>query len=160
MKLDELVKAIANDFQPFFQQGKTTLINCISSDLPLINVDPLYLRRVYENLIFNALKYNRLGLQITLDAVVINQSNSKFKIKKSQLPHLLRCTVTDNGIGMTRQQCERLFDLYSCSPNKRQSLSLGLGLYMCRQIITAHGGEIGVISNPGEGSTFWFTLPI
>jgi signal transduction histidine kinase len=79
---------------------------------------------------------------------------------KSNVPYLLRCTVADNGIGMTQQQCDRLFDLYSRGRDQRRSLSLGLGLYMCRQIITAHNGEIGVISSPGQGATFWFTLPI
>jgi signal transduction histidine kinase len=170
VKLDELVSAITNEFQPFFQQAKTTLVNHISSELPQINCDPLHLRRVYENLISNALKYNRPGLQLTLDAEVIrenemmrwrNSQNRQSKIQNSKSKiSWVRCTITDNGIGMTQQQCDRLFELYSRGPNKRQSLSLGLGLYMCRQIITAHGGEIGVISNPGEGSTFWFTLLI
>ncbi len=44
--------------------------------------------------------------------------------------------------------------------DRRISLSLGLGLYVCRQIIAAHGGKIGVISSPDRGATFWFTLPI
>ncbi len=160
IQLHQFVEAIVNDLQPFFQQSRTTLINQIPSDLPAINADSLHLRRVYENLIFNALKYNRPGLRLTLDAEVVTSSNSKSKTQKLKPSHLLRCTVTDNGIGMTQQQCERLFDLYSRGPNKRQSLSLGLGLYMCRQIVTAHGGEIGVMSSPGKGSTFWFTLPL
>jgi signal transduction histidine kinase len=66
----------------------------------------------------------------------------------------------DDGVGMTQQQSDHLFNLYSRGRDQRRSLSLGLGLYMCRQIITAHGGEIGVISSPGQGATFWFTLPI
>jgi signal transduction histidine kinase len=70
------------------------------------------------------------------------------------------CTVSDNGVGMSQQQSEHLFDLYFRGGNVRNSLSLGLGLYLCRQIITAHGGEIGVKSAQGEGATFWFTLPL
>jgi signal transduction histidine kinase len=173
IQLDELVSAIATDFQPFFQQAKTRLSNQISSNLPTISADTLHLRRVYENLIANALKYNRPGLQITLNAEVIQHKekmrrNGRKALRgfhsaldvQSVTRSYLRCTVADDGIGMTQQQCDRLFDLYSRGPNKRQSLSLGLGLYMCRQIITAHGGEIGVMSSPGKGSTFWFTLPI
>jgi signal transduction histidine kinase len=165
-QLAPLIDAIVNDFQPFFQQIKTSVSQAISPDLPSVNADPLQLRRVYENLISNALKYNSPGLQLTLTAEVIRHNHQKqshfnpnFKSQTSNL-HWLYCTVTDNGVGITQQQIDRLFDLYSRGRDQRRSLSLGLGLYMCRQIITAHGGEIGVMSSTGKGSTFWFTLPI
>jgi signal transduction histidine kinase len=61
---------------------------------------------------------------------------------------------------MSSQQCEKLFNLYFRGEQKRQSVGLGLGLYLCRQIITAHGGDIGVNSCLGEETTFWFKLPI
>ncbi|WP_332997036.1 sensor histidine kinase [Scytonema sp. PRP1] len=173
IRLDTLVNSIITDFQPFFGQAQTTLTQVISPDLPLVNADPLHLRRVYENLISNALRYNRPGFHLTFSAEVIEgkqkgkgsrrrrifhpKANSQNLTAKSQW---VRCTVSDNGVGMTQQQCDRLFELYTRGPDRRQSLSLGLGLYMCRQIITAHGGEIGVISSPGHGSTFWFTLPV
>jgi signal transduction histidine kinase len=165
IQLAPLVDAIVNDFQPFFQQVKTSVSQTISPNLPSVNVDSLQLRRVYENLISNALKYNPPGLQLTLAAEVIQHKHQKqihFNSNLNQTSNLcwLYCTVTDNGVGITQQQIERLFDLYSRGRDQRRSLSLGLGLYMCRQIITAHGGEIGVISHPGEGSIFWFTLPI
>lgn len=147
MQLAPLVSAVVTDFQPFLHQVKTSVENTISPDLPLITADPLQLRRVYENLISNALKYNPPGLTLVLEAEVLNS-------------HWLRCIVRDNGVGMTPQQCDRVFELYTRGRDQRRSLSLGLGLYMCRQIITAHGGEIGVTSRPGDGSTFWFTLPI
>jgi len=61
---------------------------------------------------------------------------------------------------MSQLQCDRLFDLYFRGTNVRSSVSLGLGLYLCKQIIAAHGGEIGVTSAPQAGATFWFTLPM
>jgi two-component system sensor histidine kinase/response regulator len=60
---------------------------------------------------------------------------------------------------MTPEQCQSLFNLYTQVNQPQQTLGLGLGLYICRQIITAHGGEIGVDSEPNVGSQFWFTLP-
>ncbi|MEP6543990.1 MASE1 domain-containing protein [Microcoleus vaginatus GB1-A2] len=72
---------------------------------------------------------------------------------------MVRCTVTDNGVGISAKQRESLFELYVQDPNSRQLTGLGLGLYLSKQIIKAHGGEIGVESTPGGGSTFWFSLP-
>jgi len=72
---------------------------------------------------------------------------------------MVRCTVTDNGVGISAKQQESLFELYVHDPNSRQLTGLGLGLYLSKQIIKAHGGEIGVESTPGGGSTFWFSLP-
>ncbi|PSB06049.1 histidine kinase, partial [filamentous cyanobacterium Phorm 46] len=73
---------------------------------------------------------------------------------------MVRCTVTDNGVGISPKQLESLFELYVQDPNSRQLTGLGLGLYLSRQIIKAHGGQIGVESTPGGGSTFWFSLPV
>jgi signal transduction histidine kinase len=153
--IDSLLNSVITDFQPFFQQAKTTISQNISPNLPLVNADPLHLRRVYENLISNAIKYNRPGLKLNFSIEIVT---TKSKVQGKN--HWLRFTVSDNGTGMTQQQCDRLFELYTLGPNRRQSLSLGLGLYMCQLIITAHGGKIGVISHPDHGSTFWFTLPI
>jgi signal transduction histidine kinase len=80
---------------------------------------------------------------------------------------MIYCTVADNGVGMSQQMCAHLFQLYfrgqdaqGQTQGHRPYTGLGLGLYLCRQIITAHGGEIGVNSRQGAGTTFWFTLPI
>ena len=72
---------------------------------------------------------------------------------------MVRCTVTDNGVGISAKQQESLFELYVQDANSRQLTGLGLGLYLSKQIIKAHGGSIGVESTPGSGSTFWFSLP-
>jgi signal transduction histidine kinase/integral membrane sensor domain MASE1 len=72
---------------------------------------------------------------------------------------MVRCTVTDNGVGISARQRESLFELYVQDPNSRQLTGLGLGLYLSKQIIKAHGGFIGIESTPGGGSTFWFSLP-
>ncbi len=69
------------------------------------------------------------------------------------------CTIADNGLGIHTELRERLFDRYIRGSRSRSS-GIGLGLYLCRQIITAHGGQIGVIGEPGAGAKFWFTLPV
>ncbi|MGQ4645985.1 ATP-binding protein [Lyngbya aestuarii] len=144
--LKVLTDSVIADMQPFLDQVKANVSQHIATELPLLKVDSLQLRRVYENLISNALQYNRPGLNLTLDA----QLEGKW----------MRCTLSDNGVGMSEEQSARVFDLYSRGLTARQTLGLGLGLYICKQIISAHGGTIGVISSPGAGATFWFTLPL
>ncbi|MEG3841861.1 MASE1 domain-containing protein [Microcoleus sp. herbarium14] len=88
---------------------------------------------------------------------------SQLSSSGSKLPgvtvKMVRCTVTDNGVGISAKQRESLFELYVQDPNSRQLTGLGLGLYLSKQIIKAHGGCVGVESTPGGGSTFWFSLP-
>jgi signal transduction histidine kinase len=146
IQLHPLIQSALSDLQPILVKEQATLTHHISPDLPLINADSLQLWRVYENLIVNALKHNPPGLSLTLNAQVEGD--------------WIRCTVADDGVGMNQQQCTKLFELYFRGSQSRRSIGLGLGLYLCRQIIIAHGGEIGVQSCPGGGTTFWFTLPL
>jgi signal transduction histidine kinase len=147
LQLSTLVNAILNDSAVLLQQNQIHLTNRIAHDLPLIQADADQLWRVFSNVINNALMHNPSGIHLTLDAAL-------------KTPQLLRCTLQDSGVGIPLPQQQRLFDLYYRGSHSRYMPGLGLGLYLCRQIITAHGGQIGVISQPGAGSTFWFTLPV
>jgi signal transduction histidine kinase len=157
--LHALVSSVVAEMTLFLNQRQAIVIQSIASDLS-VQVDRLQLQRVYENLISNALKYNRPALHITLDAQLIEIAQRQLFFSKPPPRRYLRCTVRDNGAGMTSQQCNRAFDLYTHNPHSRQALSLGLGLYICRQIIEAHQGEIGIISQIDSGTTVWFTLPL
>lgn len=146
MQLYEIVEAAINDLQPLLKYHRATLTNQVPQKLPWVNVDALQLWRVFSNLITNSLKHNAPGLKLTVTATVEGET--------------ICCTVEDNGIGIEPEQCQQLFELYTRGRQARHSIGLGLGLYLCRQIITAHGGEINAISVPGAGVTFWFTLPV
>jgi PAS domain S-box-containing protein len=146
VQLLTVVEAAIADLEPLLAQNQAKLTNLVSADLPLVNADPTQLWRVFSNLIVNALKHNAPGLLLTINA--------------TREDEMIYCTVSDNGVGISQQQSDRLFDLYFRGANIRNSVSLGLGLYLCKQIINAHGGEIGVNSALDAGATFWFTLPI
>lgn len=150
VRLDTLIESVIAEMQPFIEREKATVTKLIPTKIPLVNIDPLQVRRVYENLIANALEHNRSGLHLTFQV-------DKYHTKEQNL--WLYCTVSDNGSGIPPQQQSKLFDLYTGAVSKKQSLNVGLGLYISRQIINAHGGEIGVNSSP-KGTIFWFTLPI
>jgi signal transduction histidine kinase len=70
----------------------------------------------------------------------------------------VRFEVSDSGPGIAEDQIPRLFERYWQGRSSPRG-SLGLGLYICKQLVAAHGGDIGVASRLGEGATFWFMLP-
>jgi signal transduction histidine kinase len=71
----------------------------------------------------------------------------------------LRFEVSDSGPGIAAEYVPRLFDRFYRVPGA-PSGGAGLGLYICKEIVEAHGGRVGVESEPGRGSIFWFTLPL
>ncbi|XQQ05285.1 MAG: sensor histidine kinase [Leptolyngbya sp. IPPAS B-1204] len=184
IQLSHLVESVLADLEPTLTKNQIILYQQISPDLPSVDADATQLWRVYSNLITNAIRHNPHGIKVTLTAEVLDPAIVKrlqnrrmsrlFKRKGSvtseglpqsdtngdSLTCWIRCAVQDNGIGIPPVQQERLFELYARGSRARYMPGLGLGLYLCRQIITAHGGEIGVSSTPGGGATFWFTLPV
>lgn len=129
--------------------NQATLINHITPDLPSIQADSQHLQFVLENLLLNALKHNPPGRTITLNAEILTHTDRA----------MLCCSVTDDGVGMATDQCDRLFQLYVRGLDNQRLTGIGLGLHRCYRIISAHGGTIAVDSIPGKGSTFSFTLP-
>lgn len=148
ISLYALTTSIIKTWSPMLTSSRVILNNRILSQLPYIHVDPEQLWRVFENLIGNALKYNSPGITLTLDAEVDAKTS------------VLRVTVADNGVGIPKTECDKLFDLYVRGKDATNRTGSGLGLYICRQIVEAHGGQIGVESDLGKGTLFWFTLPL
>ena len=148
LPLHTLTQNFVAEWQPMLQKRKATIEHRVPEDLPPLQFDRNQLWRVFENLLANALKHNPPGLNLTLSAQLDPDANC------------VRCTLADDGVGMTPEQCAQLFEPYTRGKSAKRMSGLGLGLYLCRQIIAAHGGEIGAVSQPGEGATFWFTLPL
>lgn len=146
LQLGEVIADVVAEIQPLLLKNQAMLVSHVPPDLPLVNGDSTQLWRVLENLIGNALKHNPPGLSLVVEASVQAEQ--------------LRCSVRDDGVGVAAEYADRLFDLYRRGANARHTHGLGLGLYLCRQIILAHGGTIGVDSALGKGCDFWFALPL
>jgi len=146
VQLQDLFQRVIQEMQPLLLKNRATLTNHITMSLPLVNADPAQLWRVIENLLSNALKHNPPGLSLVVNAEVRDDH--------------VRCIVEDDGVGISSEQADKLFELYRRGANARNTHGLGLGLYLCRQIIRAHRGDIGVYSAPDKGACFWFTLPL
>ncbi|MBN1207194.1 MAG: PAS domain S-box protein [Myxococcaceae bacterium] len=117
-----------------------------TAEVPPVPVDPPRLERVLVNLLTNALKYSLPGTPIT---VRLERTESHAEI-----------SVQDQGQGMRPEDTGRLFEKYYRTREGRLAQGIGLGLYISRLIVEAHGGRIRVASNPGQGSIFTITLPL
>ncbi|WP_211471572.1 EAL domain-containing protein [Collimonas humicola] len=115
-----------------------------------IKGDSMRLRQVLINLVGNALKFTGTG-QVAVRISRNPDSGERFG---------LRIEVSDTGIGMDQEAIRHVFDSFAQadSATARQYGGTGLGLAICKQLVELMGGEIGVISAPGQGSTFWFTI--
>jgi len=132
------------------------LLTDIQKDVPfVVKGDPKRLRQVLINLMGNSLKFTREG-SITLH---ISTQCQKINIPDGEMG--LRFEVVDTGIGMSEEGCSRMFKAFSQADNSttRQFGGTGLGLSICKKLIDLMGGEIGVYSKEGMGSTFWFEIP-
>jgi PAS domain S-box-containing protein len=111
--------------------------------------DPARLRQVLANLLGNAVKFTARG-RIELAAELLSQTRDELK---------LRFTVSDTGIGIPASDRDRLFETFTQADdsNTRRYGGTGLGLAISKQLVELLGGEIGVESEPGAGSRFWFT---
>jgi signal transduction histidine kinase/CheY-like chemotaxis protein/HPt (histidine-containing phosphotransfer) domain-containing protein len=114
--------------------------------------DPVRLRQVLSNLVGNALKFTeRGGIQLGVR-----------RLGETAAQHMLRFEVRDTGIGIGHAQQARLFRAFTQADASTTRLygGTGLGLAICKRIVDLMGGRIGVQSEPGQGSTFWFEIPL
>jgi signal transduction histidine kinase len=128
---------------------KHTFVVDFPEEFPLILGDYERLREVMTNLISNAIKYSPEGGLIKVGGL-LGGSNDR-----------VRCYVRDEGIGISPADQERIFERFHRVDNRlaRQTPGAGLGLFLVKAVVEAHGGRVWVESTPGEGSIFWVELP-
>jgi signal transduction histidine kinase len=117
----------------------------LPEDLPILPIDTTRIAQVIDNFLNNASKY---------------ASGSAVKVIARATDDSLRITVQDEGPGIPAEHRPHLFERFYRVPSASTTRGTGLGLYISQKIIEAHGGEIGVESTMGEGTSFYFDLPI
>jgi signal transduction histidine kinase len=148
VEVPALVKEALGERGTTALQKGLSLINDVPAALPMVNADPRRTRQMLSNLLTNAIKYTPEGGTIALSACVEGGA--------------VRLAVSDTGMGLPEEQVSRIFEAFTQvdMSNTREVGGVGLGLYIVKALVEAHGGEVGVESELGRGSTFWFTLPV
>ena len=145
-EIDSLVnECIAQVFPLAQAKNQTIEKHFINTETKKIIADRNELRRVIINLLGNAIKYTQEKGLIEIKAEIDNND--------------LRFSVKDNGEGLYKKDIPKLFKRFSQGTQEKRSIGTGLGLYLSKQIIDAHGGKIWLESDKGKGSEFFFLLP-
>lgn len=140
----DLVHEACEMFRNSAEQRGIELVEEQGAEPRRVRCDRDRVLQVFTNLLSNALKYTRQGGKVTLGVKRAGDS--------------LRVEVRDTGIGIAADQIPHLFDRFWQARGRHDGA--GLGLYIARGIVVAHGSELGVESALGAGSSFWFTLPL
>jgi two-component system, NtrC family, sensor histidine kinase KinB len=142
---NELVQKALHGLSDIAEARNVRLRSEIEVNLPDVAVEPQQIFHVFSNLISNAVKYSRAGDEVVVGAQAQDGDGVRF-------------SVTDHGPGIPLQYQPRMFEKFFRVPGT-DSHGAGLGLAIAREIVTAHQGRVGLNSQPGKGSEFYFVLP-
>ncbi len=140
----ELVQFIVDEARRSATEAGVTLTTTVEPGLPLVLVDRQKIGHVFHNFISNAIKYSPRGGQIHVTATATTDRTVQFNVR-------------DQGPGIAAEFQVRIFDRFFRVPGQAKR-GAGLGLTIAREVVVAHGGRVGVRSQPGQGSEFYFVL--
>lgn len=143
VETEEVLRGVLDDLQVLVDENGARIE---FDSLPTVNADPSQLHQLFQNLLQNAVKFR-------------GEAPPDIRVSARKQGDRWEFTVRDNGIGIPPEQTEEVFRIFRRIHDPEETSGTGLGLALCRNIVRRHGGEIGVESEPGEGSTFYFTLP-
>lgn len=144
---DSMVKRAVDETRFLAGEKNQTLESAVAQGLPDLHADQEKVEQVLINLVTNAVKFTPVGGKVAVRAEAV-KGGVKFQ-------------VSDTGPGLSEEEQGHLFQKYSEMAGRRKAelRGTGLGLFICKSVVEAHGGTIGVVSATGKGSTFHFTLP-
>ena len=130
-------------------------------DLPEVRAIPVQMQQLFFNLIGNALKFTREGIEprIVIQSRLLLPQEIILYPQLSRFKNYYEITVQDNGIGFEQKHAEKIFTIFQRLHPKTDYEGTGIGLSLVKKIITNHGGEIHAVSSPGQGTSFHIILP-
>jgi PAS domain S-box-containing protein len=147
VNLNDIVKQLQELEFSILLQEKLAIVE-VPATLPYILVDPIQIRQLMQNLIANGIKYQPRGNTPCITITSKHAANGMERIE-----------VKDNGIGIKPEYHQAVFNMFKRLHARVEYEGIGVGLAICKKIVERYGGQIGVDSEYGKGSTFWFTVP-
>lgn len=148
ISLDDLIEKAIKEAELFTLASNLKIEFKKKKELPQVNADPFQLKLAIDNLLNNAIRYSK--------------KKESIEIKLEEKNKTLRFEIRDNGVGIPKADQKHIFQKFFRSGNalKHETEGSGLGLYIVKSILERSGGKVGFKSQEGQGSTFWFTLPL
>jgi signal transduction histidine kinase len=146
LALNELLREVANQHRLEAQRCGVEIRLHLDPSLPPLVGDPLALERVFSNLVHNGLKFTPAG--------------GRVEIRSRHDDGLLIVAVSDTGAGIAAAELSHLFQRYRQTDSGRTKPGTGMGLFIVKSLVEAHGGAVGVDSAVGLGTSFEVRLPI
>ena len=143
--LRTIVRRTVQAFAPLTEERRQEVALDMPAHLSLVSVDRRRVEQVLNNLLSNAHKFTPKGGHI--------------RVSVREREEAVEVSVQDDGSGIPLSEQERIFGKFYTGSTSRGLAGMGLGLYIARQLVSLHGGDIWVESQPGAGSTFYFTIP-
>lgn len=149
VNLKEVLEGVLSDLEIRIEQTEAT-IDC--DPLPIVQADPLQMRQILQNLLSNALKFRREDIppKIQVRSQLLTNGNQ----------NCCELRIIDNGIGFEQKYTDRIFQIFQRLHGRGTYEGTGIGLAICRKIAERHGGTLIAESQPNQGATFIFTLPL
>lgn len=143
VNLQLIIADVMLDLKTYIDENKAQITH---ENLPKINADYQQIRQLFQNLIANAIKFR-------------SNEPPRIHISAQESKNTWKIGVSDNGIGINPEHQKRIFEVFKRLHNRKEYPGIGIGLSLCKRIMNIHNGKIWVESEPGKGSTFYFTIP-
>ncbi|MDJ1484709.1 ATP-binding protein [Cytophagaceae bacterium YF14B1] len=155
--LNILLKQVLDDLSEPIQQQQAQ----ISIDkLPTLRVQPVQIHQLFQNLLLNSLKYAKPGVPPIIQISSQISNNQELNLSENMISRTFyKIQIVDNGIGFEQEYAEKIFTIFQRLHTQEEYKGTGVGLAVCKRVVTNHGGYIQAISTPAQGAIFSVYLP-
>jgi two-component system CheB/CheR fusion protein len=157
--LNAILNNVLIDFDLLITEKK---VKIDKQNLPVIEAIPVQMKQLFHNLVSNAIKFTREKTEpvISISCRILTEAETKELSSLRRAVPYVEIVFTDNGIGFSPEFSEQIFIIFQQLNDKYRYPGTGIGLALCRKIVTTHGGRIYAVSKENEGSAFHVLLPV